>query len=257
MLIANRNCWRFAPIAALLLILATPAVLLAFGDQGCGAGACTDCHSLTPEQAKALLPPGVDQIHRVVPAEVGGLWQIEGESQGQRFAVWVDFSGHYLIAGNIIRLKDGADISKRVELAELQALPAVRLGAAAAPVVVEVLTDVHCQHCRTLHQQMQQVVQQRPEVAFRIHLLPLMMTSAEAAALQQANSLEALERAYRQEEMELPSADTAAVEALKDYARRWQLRGTPALVLPDGLVLSGARPAARLIEALQPFLPAP
>lgn len=53
------------------LVLALPGVVMAFGESGCGAGECRDCHSLTAEEAMKLLPPGADKVNAVDFSEVG------------------------------------------------------------------------------------------------------------------------------------------------------------------------------------------
>jgi hypothetical protein len=120
----NRGARLGSALQALLLVcflgLALPEVVPAFGESGCGAGDCRECHSLSAEEAMKLLPPGADKINAVDFSEVGGLWRVEGEAQGKKFNVYIDFSKQYLVAGNIIRIKDGADVGHRVNVSEIR-----------------------------------------------------------------------------------------------------------------------------------------
>jgi thiol:disulfide interchange protein DsbC len=58
------------------MIMAAPLMVLAAApawgcmEGGCGAGKCTDCHSLTRDEAGALLPDGVDRVLNVDQAEL-------------------------------------------------------------------------------------------------------------------------------------------------------------------------------------------
>ncbi len=244
----------------LLLVLLTPTVVLAFGNAGCGAGECRDCHSLDAQEALKLLPPGADKINSVSFSEVGGLWRVEGEAQGKPFSVYVDFSKRYIIAGNIIRIKDGANIGHKVEVAQIPTAGAITLGVPSAPVTLHVFTDVRCSHCKTLHQNLETLVKRTPEVKVQIHLLPIMMDRELAAALGCSNSVQMLRAAYTSQGSsnlmdKLAPCDSAGVKAVETFARKWQLNSTPSMILPDGQVVRGARSVEVIQEMLQPFMP--
>lgn len=243
----------------LLLLLLAPTAVLAFGQGGCGAGECRDCHSLDAQEALKLLPPGADTINSVNFSEVGGLWRVEGTAQGKPFSVYIDFSKQYIIAGNIIRIKDGANMGHKVGVAEIPVASAITLGAASAPVVLHVFTDVRCSHCKTLHQDLEALVESTPEVQVQILLLPIMMDRELAAALGCSNSAQMLRAAYASggniDLMDkLAPCDSTGVKAVEAFARKWQLNSTPSMILPDGQVVRGARPLEVLKQMLQPFI---
>jgi len=239
--------------------LSLPGEVMAFGESGCGAGECRDCHSLTAEEAMKLLPPGADKINAVDFSEVGGLWRVEGEAQGKNFSIYIDFSKQYLIAGNIIRIKDGADVSHKVDVAEIPQGGGIILGNPQASVRVHVFSDVRCSHCETLHRNLETLVQKNSKIQVVVHLLPLMMEKELAAALGCSNSAKMLRVAYsthgkdnKLDDLE-PCAHTD-VDAVIDFARKWQLTSTPTIILPDGQVVRGSHPLERIQEMLEPFL---
>ena len=51
------------PFLLFLLLAAVPAQ--AFMQEGCGAGKCSDCHSLTEKEAAALFKGNVDRVLKV------------------------------------------------------------------------------------------------------------------------------------------------------------------------------------------------
>jgi len=261
---AARSFWvqqgGLLPGVFLLLLLLTPTVVLAFGASGCGAGECRDCHSLDAQEAFKLLPPGVDKVNSVTFSEVGGLWRVEGEAKGNPFSVYIDFSKQYIVAGNIIRIKDGANIGHKVEVEQIPMTGAITLGAVSAPVVLHVFTDVRCSHCKTLHQNLEVLVESTPEVKVQIHLLPIMMDRELAAALGCSNSTRMLRAAYDSQDSsslmsKLAPCDITGVEEVEAFARKWQLNSTPSMVFPDGQVVRGSHPLEVIKEMLQPFIP--
>ena len=243
------------------LLLGLPQAASAFNSEGCGSGECRDCHSLDAEEALKLLPPGADKITDVRFSEVGGLWRVEGESKGRAFRAYIDFSKQYLIVGNVIRLKDGADVSHKVNVAEIPEAGAIVLGRADAPLTLHVFSDVRCSHCKTLHQELEKLVAGNAEVNVHVHLLPIMMDKELAAALGCSGSAEMLSVAYasggESDKLdELQPCGPEAVAAVEAFAGKWQLRSTPSIILPDGQVVRGARPLQALEEMVRTFVAA-
>jgi thiol:disulfide interchange protein DsbC len=254
----------FSAVLKMFFLLCFGAMLvpegaMAFGESGCGAGECRDCHSLTPEEAFTLLPPGADKVNSVEFSEVGGLWRVEGEAQGKRFNAYIDFSKQYIIAGNVIRIRDGADVSHKVDVDEIPAEGGVILGDPGASVRLHVFSDIRCSHCKTLHQRLETLVERKPEVQVMVHLLPVLMDKELAAALGCSESPEILRAAYasggESETLDAlkPCAHTQ-VDAIIDFARKWQIKSTPTMVLPDGQVVRGARTLDDIEQMLEPFM---
>ena len=78
-----RNALSAATVAALLfLFLAGIPAAHSFTGEGCSSGACTDCHSLTRDEAVKLLGGNVDNVLSVRSSPVNGLWEVDVEKGG-------------------------------------------------------------------------------------------------------------------------------------------------------------------------------
>lgn len=245
---------RYAIVVLCLCLL--PATLFAFGGAGCGAGECSDCHSLTKDEAFKLLPPGAQGVDSVEFSEVGGLWEVKGQARGQVFTVYIDYSKQYLIAGNVLRISDGVDISRSIDTKELNTEGSFLIGDANAAVQVYVFTDPKCGHCRQLHHELYTVVEQLPQVAFRIKLMALLTDKKTVNSIVCSQSLQVLEDAMADKPVAELSCDSHVTDATMAFAKRWNIRSTPTLILPDGKVLSGGRPGTVLINELTPYIAA-
>ncbi|GBD99274.1 hypothetical protein BMS3Abin07_01309 [bacterium BMS3Abin07] len=98
-------------IIAILLLLATPSHVLAFG--GCEED-CLKCHKLNKADAEKVLKPilpdvKVDSV-RMSPAK--GLWEVALKTRGKKGIAYVDFSLQNIIVGNIIRIKTKVNLTQ-------------------------------------------------------------------------------------------------------------------------------------------------
>ena len=88
-----------------------------------------------------------------------------------------------------------------------------------------------------------EILQSRSDLAFYIKLYPLKIHKdayRKAKAIVCSNSLELLERAFERKEVQDPECETDVVDRTIALAKELGITGTPAIVLPDGRVLSGA-----------------
>jgi thiol:disulfide interchange protein DsbC len=164
-------------------------------DMGCGAGKCSDCHSLSLKEATTLLK-GIDKVLAVEFSEVPGFWTVDAEKAGQKFPIFIDFSKTYILAGSIIKIATGEDLTqqritklnngkapaapksaaaRKVDFKSIPLDDAILLGRADANSKVIVFTDPECPYCKKLHVEMQEVVKADPNIAFLIKLMPLKM----------------------------------------------------------------------------------
>jgi thiol:disulfide interchange protein DsbC len=246
------------PFLLLLLLVAVP--VQAFMEEGCGAGNCADCHSLSVQEAATLFKGNVDKVLKVELAEVPGLWLVEVEKDKKRFPLFIDFSKGYVVAGNIIRLKDGQNITgsrstedKRVDLAQIPLGDALLLGKATAKTKVIVFTDPECPYCKKLHAELQEVVRRDPEIAFLIKLFPLKM-HPNAYTISKSivcnRSLSMLEESFAGKTLPPPLCETRAVDDTLALVEKLGINSTPTLVLPDGRVMPGYKKADDLLKLL-------
>jgi thiol:disulfide interchange protein DsbC len=105
---------------------------------------------------------------------------------------------------------------------------------------------------------MKKVIEKREDIAFYIKLYPLPMHKeayAKSKAIVCEKSLELLEDAFANKELPKPSCETAAIDDNIKLAAKLGISGTPALVLPNGVISSGYREADALIILIDQNLP--
>jgi len=228
--------------------------------EGCGDEdtKCTDCHKFNLNQAAELLGKKVDRILAVSPAEVPGLWLVEVEKDKKKFPLYVDFSMSYIISGNIVRLDDGENITKkrmedlnRVDFSAIPTDDALLLGKKGARTKVIVFTDPECPYCKKLHTELQQVVRRDPDIAFQIKLYPLKMhpnAYSISKSIVCRKSLALLEDSFAGKIVPPPLCETDQIDRNIELVSTLGIRSTPTLVLPDGRVMSGFKEADDILR---------
>lgn len=251
---------------------------LAFGQQsdGCGAGKCSDCHSLSEQEAAKLIK-GIDRILKVEFAEVPGMWVVEAEKDGNKFPLYIDFSKAYLFAGNVIRLADGLDVTQqrlnrlnggqqpavkpapqppsKIDFSRIPLSDAVVLGKTDAPIKVAVFTDPECPYCKKLHEEMKEVVRLDPSIAFFIKLFPLVKLHPNAYGISKtvvcsSNPLSVLEASMAGAPIAQSACPTTRIDDNIALAGKLGIGSTPTLVLPDGTIMPGYKKAPDLLKLL-------
>lgn len=243
---------------------------------GCGAGKCSDCHSLTVKEATTLLK-GIDKVLAVEFSELPGFWTVDAEKSGQKFPIFVDFSKKFVLAGSIIKLATGEDLTqqrisklntgkvaaasqsataKKVDRKSIKVDDAILLGRADAATKVIVFTDPECPYCKKLHIELQEVVKEDPGIAFLIKLMPLVKIHPNAYGISKtilcsSNPLAVLESSFSGAPIAPSACPTTKVDESMATAQRLGISSTPSLILPDGTLLPGYRKAADLLKAIK------
>ena len=243
-----------------LLLICWASVALAFPQEDCGEQRCTDCHSLTKEEAGFLLGSGADRVLTVEQAEIPGIWAVEVEKAGRKYPVYINYSKSHLLRGEVLRLKDGENLTKlrmaslnRVDVSRIPLADALIVGDPQAKKRVIVFTDPQCHFCAKLHGELSEVVARDPEIAFYIKLLPLAMHPDAyhiAKSIVCNRSLQMLEDSFAGKAVPPPLCRAEAVDETIALASKLGIRSTPTLVLPDGRPFSGYKKADQLLELL-------
>lgn len=251
----------FLPLIILLfpVILAVPAY--AFPPDAGGGKKCADCHKLSVQEAGELLKGAVDRVQRIETSEVPGLWLVEVEKGGQKFPVYIDFTKKYVFTGNVIRLKDHQNITSqrmaelnKVDVSRIPLEDALLLGDRKAKTKVIVFTDPECPYCKRLHAEIKEVVKRDPNIAFLIKLYPLKMhpnAYGISKSIVCAGSMELLEASFAGKPVPPATCETKAIDENIALAQELGIQSTPTLILPNGMVLPGAKSADDILRLLE------
>jgi thiol:disulfide interchange protein DsbC len=93
---------------------------------------------------------------------------------------------------------------------------------------------------------MKKVIQERKDIAFYIKMYPLKMHSdayEKAKAIVCEKSLKLLEDALQKKPLPKAKCKTTVVDDNIKLAERFGITGTPAMILPDGRIITGYRDA--------------
>jgi thiol:disulfide interchange protein DsbC len=243
---------------ALLLLNTVPA--MAFPREDCGEQKCIDCHSLAKEEAAFLLGEQADRVLNVELSEMPAVWAVEVEKSGRKYPVYVDFTKTHLMRGELIRLKDGENLTRkrsaalnRVDVSRISLEDALVIGDPQAPVRAVVFTDPQCHFCGKLHQEMKKAVELDPSVVFFIKLFPLDIHPDAymiAKSIVCHHSLAMLEDSLAGRPVPPPLCRAEEVDQTLALGREFGIRSTPTLVLPDGRLFAGFKPAEVLLQLL-------
>ena len=248
-----------AMVAALLCLVALPAAR-AFTGEGCSSGACTDCHSLTRDEAVKILGGNVDNVLSVGTSPVGGLWEVAVEKAGQRWPLYIDFSKEHVIAGQIIQLSTKKNLTgsrmfsmNRVDVSQIPLAGSIVVGKEDAKRRIVVFDDPNCPHCAKLHETAKGIVAKNPDVAFLVRPFPRSgdrPTYETALSIVCAGTALALEEAFAGKPLPKGECGSNAVDETIRTAERLNIRSTPTMIFPDGRVVPGALEADAILSLL-------
>ena len=248
---------------AAILIMIIPSIALAFGEKGCGEGNCSDCHFIEIQETKEILKDLVKEVHGVDFSEVPGLFIVDATgNNGKRGMLYMDFSKSYVVAGNFLSIADKSNVSKRemiklrrVDLTTIPLTDSIVIGNPGAPKKLIVFTDPQCPYCEKLHPELQKVVDADPGIVFFIKLMPLVKLHPDAYRISKAilceESLQLLEDSFAGKPIPEPTCESDAVDSTLKLAQELGVGSTPTIILPDGRIAPGYRPAKDILELLK------
>jgi len=223
---------------------------------------CAKCHTLKKDKAATLLK-NFDQNIKVLGVSVGSakyLFEVSVESKGKKGIVYIDFPKKRLFSGSLFQIQGKRNLTQerlseinKVNVSQIPLGDAVLLGDKNAKYKVVVFTDPDCPFCAKLHDEMKKVVKERKDIAFSIKMFPLKMHAGaydKSKAIVCEKSLALLENAFAKKSLPAPKCKTTAVDDTIKLAAKLGITGTPALVMPDGRVVSGFRDANALKELI-------
>lgn len=248
-----------APVWPLTIVQGWTGQSLASGD-GCGEGKCTDCHSLSRQEAGSLFGGMVAGALDVRGSKVSGLWAMDVEKQGRKIPAYVHFSKRFLIAGDVVEIQSRESLTRErtiglnwVDAVSVPLDDAVVIGDPKALHKVVVFDEPVCPYSRKIHREMKRVVEQRPDVASFVKMFPL---KGHPDARRKAQAIVcARPEALREAGLESgpipdPTWETDKIGERKAPAQALGSRSTPTLVFPDGRVAPGHKTAEKLLACL-------
>lgn len=173
---------------------------------------------------------------------------------------YISADGRYLLQGDLIDLDGEINLSEltrneaRLEmLAELPEDEMIVFSPANPKFAVTVFTDIDCTYCRRFHNQIDEYLAQGIEVRYLLYPRNGPESSSWAKAEKvwcAADRNEALTLAKQDKAFESKKCDASALATHYALGQDVGLRGTPAIVLQDGTLVSGYLPPLQLTEAL-------
>ncbi len=251
-------------IIVFLALVLLPVKVFAFG--GCEED-CTKCHALSTQEAQQILGKlgaGQAKAVDVKISPVKGLWEVVIEDKDTRGIMYVGFSKRHVVAGPVFEVDTGLnktqesferlnrDIIRYVDYSKIPLDGALLLGEKDARYKVAVFTDPDCPYCAKAHEEMKKVVAERKDIAFSLKFMPLSFHPDaywKSQSILCKSSLRMLEDNFAKKAVPRPDCeDTKEIDANIKLAAELGITGTPTMVMPDGLVVSGAKDANTIIE---------
>jgi len=151
------------------------------------------------------------------------------------------------------------ELPKILSKAELEKIPltnSIVMGNSTGKKRIFVFTDPDCPFCVRLHAELKKLVAMEPDLAVYIKMFPLKMHPAaydKARVILGSNSLEVLDKAFAGEKLPAPGEKDRKepVDETIKLGESLGISGTPAMVMPNGELVSGARSADALRELLK------
>ena len=221
----------------------------------------SDSEELAAVQAKvAGLFSGI-QPENIFRSPIDGWYTVR---KGATVA-YISADGRYLLQGDLIDLEHQVNLSensRNLARAELMAsVPETEMITFSPQEVkysVSVFTDIDCTYCRRLHSQIDEYLAQGIEVHYLLYPRSGPATSSWSKAEQvwcADNRNEALTMAKLDQSFQSASCDASIIATHYEMGQNVGLRGTPAIVLQDGTLVSGYLPPLQLVEALAAATP--
>jgi thiol:disulfide interchange protein DsbC len=257
----------FTVISLFCVLLLSPTysqyVIASDVDQSRGKKGCA---ALSSDDLKDVLMkmniPGA-KVLSIAESQIKGLCEIALDNSGRVGVFYLALDKKFLIFGNLVEVanmsnKTGASIErlqdkKRIDVAKIPLDNAIVLGERNAAKKVVIFTDPDCPYCSQLHQTMKQIVAKKKDIAFYIKFFPLKMHKDaywKAKSIVCNKSLQMIEDNFAEKQIPQTECATDEIDNSMKLAESLGISGTPAVILPDGRLRTGAIPEADLTDLI-------
>lgn len=257
---------KYAVLSCLLAVLISAFLFSenAYTFGGCEEN-CQKCHKLETnevQQILAKLNAHDVNVMDIKMSPVRGLWEVTVDEKGKKGVLYVGFSKKYIMPGPIFEVETAANKTQEslgaaneperyVDVANIPLDDALVMGNRSASKKVIVFTDPDCPFCGKLHAELKKVVAERKDIAFYLKLMPLKFhpdAHWKAESIICAKSLDMLDQNFEKKPIPKPACETKVVDETIKVGEKLGITGTPTLIMPDGLVVVGARDAKTIEE---------
>lgn len=226
------------------------------------AGEKAEEAALSKDEAEVLLKDLAPDLKvlEIRPSPVKELWEIAVQSGERKGLLYLDSSKKYFIQGAIVDLKTKANMTQdrmseltKVDPAAIPLDDAIVLGEKEAKHKIIIFTDPDCPYCAKLHQEIKKVVAKRQDIAFFIKMYPLPMHQGayeKAKSIVCEKSMALLDDAFAKKPLPEAKCDSTAVDDNLKLAEKLGIRGTPAMIMPNGMIVPGFKETDSLIELI-------
>jgi thiol:disulfide interchange protein DsbC len=221
---------------------------------------CLSCHSITKEEAGAVFK-GIGEVLAVKASPAKGLYEVTVKNNNRQVVAYLDFGKKYLVSGPVFDIATRTmvtpppvDLPKKISKEQYDKIPtnnSIIMGKPDGRKRLFVFTDPDCPFCSRLHAELKKLVAMEPDLVVYIKMFPLKMHPAaydKARVILGANSLEMLDKAFAGEKLPQPGEKDAKepVDETIRFGASLGIDGTPAIVLPDGMIIAGYKDANTL-----------
>lgn len=219
--------------------------------EGCGAGECKDCHSLTVKEASQIFKGFVDKVIETKESRVPGLWEVTVKKGKKKGTVLIDYSKSYIIDGKIIPIKEKI----KLDFSKIPLKNSIIVGNPEAADKVVVFTDPDCAFCVKLHKEIKKIVKdKKKDIAFYIKLNPLRSIHPDAydkskVIICSSTPLTLLEHVFEGKKIALENVcKTSVVDENLKLAQSLGIKSTPTMVLQNGRIIRGYKDASAIVD---------
>jgi thiol:disulfide interchange protein DsbC len=205
------------------------------------------------DKLEALLP-GM-QPDSIKPTPVKGLFEVAYGAQ----ILYLSDDGRYLFRGSLIDLDQRVDLTERtrrkarkIALDKVSENEMIVFAPAHTTHTITVFTDVDCPYCRKLHAEMDEY----NKAGIKVRYLMFPRAGINSPGYKKAVSVwcaedsnKALTKAKRGESIKAKSCDNPIRQQM-ELGQMLGVTGTPAIVLENGELMPGYRPAGEIVTML-------
>jgi thiol:disulfide interchange protein DsbC len=225
---------------------------------------CASCHSLSIKEANEIFK-GLGEIKAVNMSPVKGLYEVTVQQGNRQAVAYLDFSKKLLVPGPIFDTVTKKSLTPppvelpkiltKEELATIPLTDSIVMGNPIGKKRLIVFTDPVCPYCARLHSELKKLVALEPDLAIYIKMFPLKMhpdAYDKARVILGSKSLAMLDKAFAGEKLPAPGSKDPKepVDETIKIGEALGIDGTPALILPGGQLVTGAKDAETLRKLL-------